>query len=154
MASAPASDVTLRAAAVADIDEMLPLVRELFRGESIPWDEARTWAALARLLGDAELGAVTLAVHGDAVVGYAIVTWGFDLEFAGRDAFLTELYVDATARRAGLGARLLAHAIEVARAAGAGALHLQVRRDNDGARRLYDRTGFSASPRVLMSRPL
>ncbi len=154
MALASSSDAAVRAAGPADVDALLPLVRALFRDESIVWNEPRTRSALVRLLADADLGAVMLCEHAGAVVGYAIVTWGFDLEFGGRDAFLTDVFVEPTARNRGLGARLLAQVFETARAAGAGAVHLQVRIENEGARRLYERIGFEASPRVTLSRPL
>ncbi|MBC8070127.1 MAG: GNAT family N-acetyltransferase, partial [Deltaproteobacteria bacterium] len=41
-----------------------------------------------------------------------------------------------------------------ARERGAGAVHLQVRTDNPGAERIYQRAGFVASPRVTMSKRL
>jgi ribosomal protein S18 acetylase RimI-like enzyme len=87
-----------------------------------------------------------------AVAGYAIVTWGYDLEFAGRDSFLTELYVVPAQRRRGFGRHGLAAAEALARANGAHAMHLQVRDDNARARALYEASGFVAPPRRLMTK--
>jgi ribosomal protein S18 acetylase RimI-like enzyme len=144
----------IRPATVDDVDALLPMIRELFRDESIAWDVERTRVGLAKLLGDAELGRVLIAKHGRFVCGYAIVTWGYDLEFAGRDCFLTDIFVVPELRAQGVGARLLAAIEQAAREAGAGALHLQVRADNPDARRLYERAGFQASPRIFLSKTL
>jgi ribosomal protein S18 acetylase RimI-like enzyme len=143
--------IELRAATTHDADALLPMIRGLFGDESIPWDEARTRAALVKLLGDGSLGRVTIAITGDTACGYAIVTWGFDLEYGGRDAFLTEIWVEPEHRAKGLGGRLLDAVQDAAREAGAGAVHLQVRPENP-AQRLYLRAGFGASPRLFLSR--
>jgi len=147
-------ELELRTATAADVEALLPMIRELFRDESIAWNEATTRAALQRLLDGTELGTVSIAVYERRACGYAIVTWGYDLEYAGRDGFLTELYVVPELRKRGVATRLLARVLDVARAAGAGAVHLQVRTDNPDARRIYDRAGFEASPRVTLSKSL
>jgi ribosomal protein S18 acetylase RimI-like enzyme len=58
------------------------------------------------------------------------------------------LAVERQHRGRGIGSALLAALIDVARTAGYEELTLHVRRDNDGARRLYERTGF-AEARVV-----
>lgn len=146
-------DIEIRPATIADADALLPMIAGLFGDESIPFDAARVRVPLVRLLGDPSLGRVTLATQGARACGYAIVTWGFDLEYDGRDAFLTEIWVEPEHRAAGLGGRLLAAVEAAAREAGAGAVHLQVRAENP-AQRLYLRTGFDASPRRFLSKRL
>lgn len=143
----------IRPATTNDAHALLPMIRGLFADESIPWDEARTRPVLVRLLGDASLGRVTIAIADGVACGYAIVTWGFDLEYGGRDAFLTEIWVEPEHRACGLGGRLLEAVQSAAREAGAGAVHLQVRPENP-AQRLYLRSGFGASPRLFLSRTL
>ena len=85
---------------------------------------------------------------------YAILTWGFDLEWNGRDAMLTELFVDARARGQGLGRVLLARIEAEARRGGAAAMHLQVRHRNKPARALYEHVGFLNPGRLLLTKPL
>ena len=58
------------------------------------------------------------------------------------------------ARGIGIGTRVLASIEDVARRAGAGALHLMVRPENEPAVRLYNRAGFRSPPRTLLSKPL
>lgn len=130
------------------------MMEDFNRHEEIDTSRAKIRTALVRLLADPSLGRVLLFEHDGATAGYAVLTFGYDLEFAGRDAFLTELYLVPSARGRGLGRPAIA-AVEVeARAAGVNAIHLVVRTDNVAARRLYDKTGFECPPRVLMSKPL
>ena len=144
----------IRRATRVDIPALLPLLRDFNTAERIPWQEAAVVPALARLLEDATLGFVLLAGNGALPVGYIVVTFGFDLEFAGRDAYVTELYVQPVARRDGWGARLLGSAEEVSRRADVRALHLQVYADNAPALALYRRRGFETSPRLFLSKRL
>jgi ribosomal protein S18 acetylase RimI-like enzyme len=145
--------VTLRTARLDDLAELLPRTRALNAHEGIPIEPPVLEAALARLLGDPTLGAVWLIERHGAAIGYAIATFGYDLEFGGRDAFLTELWIDPPARGDGAGGAALRLLAPELRTRGVGALHLQVRPDNP-AIRLYERTGFVASPRVTMTHRL
>src|SRR5690606_35707822 len=66
--------------------------------------------------------------------------------FAGRDAWLTELWVDEHARGNGAARAALAQLEDALRERAVRALHLQVRPDNPAVR-LYERAGFERSPR-------
>jgi ribosomal protein S18 acetylase RimI-like enzyme len=109
-------------------------------------------AALRTLLADPTHGGVWI-VEDPAPIGYAIVTFGYDLEFAGRDAWLTEFWIDEHARNAGAGAAALALLDAELRPLAVRALHLQVRPENP-ALRLYERAGFEKSPRLVLTRRL
>ena len=147
-------DLALRPATEADAPAILPMMIAFNRGESIAWDPAAGEAPLRRLLATPELGRVTLISVAGALAGYAVVTFGFDLEFGGRDALLTELYLKPEARGQGVGRRALERILEAARAEGAGAIHLQVRADNPVAQRVYRAAGFVGTTRLFLSRIL
>jgi aminoglycoside 6'-N-acetyltransferase len=137
-----------------DLPTIVPLMRDFNRFEGIPFDEDKMVPALAVLLADASLGAVWLLEHEEEVVGYAVVTFGFDLEWGGRDAWLTELWVRTETRGEGLGrAALVAVEREVA-LLGAQALHLMVRHENVRARGLYTSAGFEAPRRETLTKRL
>jgi ribosomal protein S18 acetylase RimI-like enzyme len=144
--------IRLRAANLADLPIVLPRTRALNAHESIEISDDALEAALAKLLGDPSLGGVWL-IEDAQVIGYAIVTYGYDLEFGGRDAYLTELWIDEPARAGGAGSAALAALEPELRARGVHALHLQVRPENPAVR-LYERAGFERSPRWLMTRKL
>ena len=126
------------------------------RSERIPFRRARVAAGLRRLLRERRLGVVVVAEapRGRGLAGYAVGTFGFDLEFGGPDSFLTELFVQPRHRRAGLGARLLEATIGALRDGGAQAATLLVWPENAAARRLYARAGFVETPRLAMTRRL
>jgi len=145
--------VSLRPANLGDLAELLPRTRALNAHEGIAIDPAALDSALAQLLGDPSIGGAWLVERDGAAIGYAIVTFGYDLEFAGRDAYLTELWIDPPARGGGAGSAALRLLDPELRARGVHALHLQVRPDNP-ALRLYERSGFVASPRLVMTHRL
>jgi ribosomal protein S18 acetylase RimI-like enzyme len=81
-----------------------------------------------------------------------IVTFGYSIEFGGRDAFLDELFISPDARGRGLGTRALEVAAQACREAGILAVRLEVDRGNTGAQRLYRAHGFVDHDRYLMTR--
>src|SRR4051812_27862250 len=99
----------LRPAGIDDLAVVLPRTLALNAHEGIAVDPRALEAALDRLLRDPALGGVWLIERSETgggdpeVIGYAMVTFGYDLEFAGRDAFLTELWIDPPARGSGAG---------------------------------------------------
>ena len=56
--------------------------------------------------------------------------------------WLIQMWTDPSVRGRGVGAALVEAVLEHARAAGDAEVYLEVRFDNDGARRLYERCGF------------
>jgi ribosomal protein S18 acetylase RimI-like enzyme len=143
-----------RVATHDDAATLLSMMEDFNALEGIAWSRDRCEPALRALLSDASLGVVAIVEESREVVGYFVVTWGFDLEWNGRDAFLTEIYVVAAARARGLGRECLAHAEKIAKANGARALHLMVRDENEPARKLYARAGYTSPPRIFLTKEL
>ncbi len=143
-----------RPATDADVPAILTMMADFNAIEAIAFDADTFAPRLRELVKSPQLGGAILFTIDGAAAGYAIVTWGWDLEFGGRDAFLTELYVVAARRGQGVGRQGLAAAQAFARAGGAHALHLLVRHDNAPARALYDADGFVAQPRLVMTQRL
>ena len=142
----------LRRATPADLPDVLPRTRALNAHEGITVAPDALEAALRTLLAEPAHGGVWL-IENPTLIGYAIVTFGYDLEFAGRDAWLTELWIDEDSRNTGAGAAALALLDAELRPLGVRALHLQVRPENP-ALRLYERAGFERSPRLILTRRL
>jgi|CXWL01.1.fsa_nt_gi ribosomal-protein-alanine N-acetyltransferase len=97
---------------------------------------ARGWSAaeIAGLLSNPGAFAFAEAAGDGFVLGWA----------AGGEAEIVTLAVRPPARRRGLGAALVAAAIEVARGGGAERLHLEVAENNVAALGLYGKLGFGA----------
>jgi ribosomal protein S18 acetylase RimI-like enzyme len=145
--------LAIRLAGPENLAALAPRSRALNAHEHIALDPVIHEAALDQLLRNPGIGCAWLIERDGAAIGYAIVTFGYDLEFNGRDATLTELWIDPGARGGGAGGEAIALLEPELRARGVHALHLQVRPDNP-AFRLYQRSGFIASPRTVMTRRL
>jgi ribosomal protein S18 acetylase RimI-like enzyme len=146
------SGPVLRLATEQDVSVLLEMMEDFNRSELISWEPSATEVALRKLLREPALGQAVVLEDGGRVQGYAVLTYGYDLEFAGRDAYLTELYLRPEARGRGLGKWLLAGVEERAREAGVQALHLMVRPENRTALTLYQRAGFEVPPRVFLTK--
>lgn len=145
---------SFRQATTADQDVVLALLREFYAEDGSAYD-AETAKALRALLADPGLGRVVLIRDdGGVPAGYLVVAFGYSLEFRGRDAFVDELFVDSAHRGRGLGREALREAERCCREAGIRALHLEVRPDNEKARRLYGSAGYVDREYYLMSKKL
>ncbi len=144
----------VRTATEADLPRLVPMMVDFNRLESIDWSFERGERSLRQLLSSPELGYVGLGEVDDATCGYFVLTFGYDLEWNGRDAFLTELYLVPGARGQGLGRALLGAAEAAAVSRGTRALHLMVRPENVTALGLYVRMGFSEPSRRFLTKPL
>ena len=147
-------DIELRAAGPGDLDLVLGLMRGLYASEHIAFEEQRARQALAELLADPGLGTVWLVEAGrevPEVIGYAILTLGYSLEFGGRFALLDELFIHESHRGRGAGGQALRRIEEAGRVLGLHAIRLEVSRTNGRAQELYRRAGFVAHDRDLMT---
>lgn len=147
----PSVAVELEVADETQLATLLPLVRGYHEFEHVTMSDGARAAALAPLLRpDSELGRIWLVRCGGEVVGYAALTFGYSIEFQGRDAFVDELFLADKARGQGIGSEVLGRVKVEAAALGIVALHLEVARDNRQARRLYERWGFEAREQFHM----
>lgn len=140
----------LRAAQPADIDDLMPLVAAYHAFEGIDSDATKRESAVGRLLAEPELGGIWLVLADDALAGYIALCRGFSIEFDGFDAFVDELYLDPDFRGRGIGRFVLESIKSEARRWRINALHLEVARDNERARRLYRGAGFEPREKYLL----
>lgn len=144
--------VAITRATLADEAALGELMREFYAHEGLVFDEVRTIGAFRRMAEDPNLGAVWIVRVGDALAGYVAITMSYSLEFAGRFGLIDELYVREAYRGHGLGSRALEVAAEACRAMDVSALRLEVDVENERARALYQRLGFTLQKRYMMSR--
>ena len=114
-----------------DIDAVVALERELFPDDA--WSVASLWAELA---ARPRRSYVVAEDDEGALVGYA----GVDL--GGEVADVMTMAVASGAQGSGLGRRLLEELVAQAEADHAAYLMLEVRADNEPARKLYESRGF------------
>jgi GNAT superfamily N-acetyltransferase len=103
----------------------------------------QTAADFAEGLAELPLGAaVFVAELTGRVVGYAYLLPSPDVDVPAETSELGSIYVTEEVAGSGVAPALMDAAIERARAAGQGALTLWVRRENDRARRFYEKHGL------------
>ena len=141
-----------RLANPADIDTIIEFMRQFYAIDDYPFEEHAARTALENIVHDLSLGRVWLITVGEAAIGYIVVTFGYSLEYRGRDAFIDELFVLASHRNQGVGTRAIQFAVEACPALGIRALHLEVERTNVAGQTLYRKFGFQDHDRYLMTR--
>ena len=146
--------ISLKIAELADIEELMPLIRELYSIEGVTSPEDRTRSALIELLNDPSLGLVLEIRNEEALAGHIILTYGYDIEYGGRDAWITDFYVRPDFQGRGVGTQALKLLEEIAKTRGVCALHLMVYHTNLRAKGVYLRSGFEPNPRIAMIKML
>ena len=135
MRSTPPRHLSIRLARRDDVDHVAEIEKRAF---SDPWS-ANSFRAL---FGNP---IVHFAVAEDAITGKVfgyVVAW-----FVLDEAEIANLAVSDDVRRAGIGARLLDHALAAAQQRHARMVFLEVRESNAAARTLYASRGFAVAGR-------
>lgn len=145
-------ETTFKAVTPDDMELLLAMMREFYAHEDLQFDEATARRALQGLINNQDYGRAFLISGDGEVAGYAVLTFGYSLEFHGRDAFVDELFLRAGWRGQGIGQRALAFLAEVCAAASVKALHLEVERKNTIAQQTYRKFGFNDHDRYLMTK--
>lgn len=146
--------IKLRPAVPADSRHILDLWARYYGEEGYDFDRGAAEDALAQLLGNEDFGRLWVADHEGDIVGYAVVTFGFSLEYGGADAFVDDIYILAEHRNQGLAGQALQLIEEACITRGVRALHLEVERHKDTPLGLYRRRGFRDHDRFLLTKDL
>ncbi|MEO6124930.1 MAG: GNAT family N-acetyltransferase [Ilumatobacteraceae bacterium] len=134
--TAPISVSIAAEATPALVDAFARLIPQLSKSSPPP-----TAAEVAEMIA-APASDVLVASDGDTVLG-ALTLIVFRIP-TGVRAWIEDVVVDSAARGRGVGERLNAFALEVARARGAKTVDLTSRPSREAANRLYQRIGFVA----------
>ncbi|MDU8911499.1 GNAT family N-acetyltransferase [Aestuariicoccus sp. MJ-SS9] len=146
---------SLHLATPDDLAKLLPLVTAFHAEMGYDTETEALSAALSPLLDGSPHGAVWLIGPRRAPVGYIAVTFGWSIEYGGLDAIMDELFIRPAVRGRGMGYEAVAGIAKALKEGGVRALHLEVRRDDEGTQRFYRRARFA--PRdvyMFMSRVL
>lgn len=128
--------LSIRAATVADLPAMMSLEKRAAT--------AAHWSAVQyeTLFRSSAPGRVALVMREESEVqGFVIA------RVVAEEWEIENIAIAGSARRRGLGTRLLGELLDLARAKGAGAVFLEVRESNRAARALYEKWAFLESGR-------
>ncbi len=145
-------EITFQPVDASHFASLLEMMRDFCAHEHLSFDEHVILPALNKILADASLGRVYLMLADEMVAGYIVLTFGFSLEYHGRDAFVDELYIKENYRGQGIGKRCLQFIAGVCGEIGVKALHLEVDRANMRAQAVYRGAGFVEHDRYLMTK--
>jgi diamine N-acetyltransferase len=144
----------LRVVTLDDIEQAVSFVGQYYQFDSIAFDAERVRRGILQLIGNPALGFIWFIAPQGQPVGHVVLTFSFDLEFGGRVATVTEVFIEKSARAQGLGRRVFQELEAICRANEIGALELQVKRDNSQAQQFYKKLGFHFHDRLPGSKLL
>ena len=146
--------ISLRPARLQDASLLMELIKAYYRFDEIPFHPGKIRPSLEALLRDASLGRIWIIQDGRTAVGYVVVTFGYDLEFGGRVATITDLYLRPEYRRQGLGTNALKGVERELRRSRVKTLELQVTGANKSVLAFYRKNGFDRHDRIPMSKSI
>jgi GNAT superfamily N-acetyltransferase len=145
--------VAVRQAGPADVARAAPLFDAYRSFYAQPPDLARAHDWLAQRVAQGE-ATLLLAERDGRTVGFTLLYPGWSSVSTGRVLVLNDLYVDPSARRAGVASALLRAAAQAGRDQGALRLVLETARGNLAAQALYVREGWTAEATQWFHLPL
>jgi GNAT superfamily N-acetyltransferase len=142
--------VTFRSCGPKDLRTLLKLVIEYYRYDKIKFHRNSLKQGLDVLLRNPSQGKVWLMENHRRAVGYALLTYNYDLEYGGVEGVLRDLYVQRPWREQGLGSLGLYEVEDYCRERGMRAVQIQVPRHNKSADVFYRKAGFRELKRRVM----
>ena len=76
-----------------DINIILEMMGDLYALDQIPFGDVSARNALTSLIVDDSFGRIWLINFENKIIGYVILTYGYSIEYHGRDAFIDEIYI-------------------------------------------------------------
>jgi GNAT superfamily N-acetyltransferase len=142
--------VSFRPCNPKDHASLLKLICAYYRFDKIPYDRRSLSKGLETLLRGVSQGQVWLMENHKKPVGYAVLTYNFDLEYGGVEGMLTDLYVEKRYRNKGIGSLAIFEIEDFCRERGIRGIELQVLHHNRAAATFYRKAGFHVLPRKVM----
>jgi len=141
------SEIRFDVARSADLPRLVELLGILFESEAeFSADAEKQRSALQAILSDPAKGKIYVAREGREVVAMASLLYTISTAEGGKAALFEDLVVAPEHRKRGIGAALLKHVIEQARAEGVLRITLLTDMQNERAQAMYRRAGFVGSP--------
>jgi len=142
--------VSFRSCSPKDHASVLKLAVAYYRFEKIRVNRKALSQGLHTLLRNPSQGKMWLMEVHKKPVGYALLTYTFDLEYGGAEGVLRDLFVEKRYRDQGVGSLALYEVEDYCRERGMRAFQLQLPRGNKSAERFYRKAGFRELARRVM----
>jgi GNAT superfamily N-acetyltransferase len=146
--------VSFRPCGPKDHKVLRKLVSDYYRFDKIPFTRSSLSKGLETLLRNVSQGQAWLMENHKKAVGYAVLTYNFDLEYGGVEGMLTDLYVIKRFRNRGIGSLALYEIEDYCRERGIPYIELQLLNHNRSAEVFYRKAGFKVLRRKVMLLPV
>lgn len=134
----------------ADAPAVIALMEQFYAIDGYPIDAAVSKGLFFEFIENETLGRGWVIVADGKPVGYVILTFVFSFEYAGRIAFLDELFVSETMRGQGIAKQALDFISTEAKALSVKIIYLEIEPHNTAAKKLYLAKNFKEHKRGLM----
>jgi GNAT superfamily N-acetyltransferase len=142
--------VSFRSCGPKDHKALLKLVIAYNKYEKIRAHRKSLSQGLDVLLRNPSQGKMWLMENHKKPVGYALLTYNFELEYGGAEGVLRDLFVEKKFRNQGIGSLALYEIEDYCRERGMRAFQLQLPMRNKSAAIFYRQAGFRELPRRVM----
>jgi ribosomal protein S18 acetylase RimI-like enzyme len=130
----------------------MAMMTDFHSDDRIPWHPGEAQRTICELLANEAYGTLWLVEVDGQSIGFLVLTFGFSLEFHGRDAFVDEFYIRPDFRGQGIGAKALHQMVGYCTRHGIRTVHLEVEHSNPRVRGLYERAGFQDRGFYILSK--
>lgn len=142
--------ISFRPCKLKDHATLLRLAKAYYRTSNISYDAKALAKTLSTLLRDDSKGQAWFMENHKKPVGYALLTYNFDLERGGSEGLLIDVFVEKRFRNHGIGSLALYEIEDFCRERGIRTIELQVSHHNKGAENFYRKAGFSILERKVL----
>lgn len=137
-----------------DSQEILCMMADFNAIDNYPFDRKKCQDNLEILIHNTQLGRIWMIHSDDVLVGYIVLTFGFSFEYKGRMAMIDEFYIEEKYRNRGIGLKTMEFIQGKATELGVNTILLEVENQNEKAKRLYFKQGYSGKDRSLLTKSL
>jgi len=142
--------ITFKPFEAQDAPTVITMMEQFYAIDGYPMDAAVSKALFFEFIENDNLGKGWAILADGKPVGYLILTFVFSFEYAGRIAFLDELFVTEEMRGQGIAKQVLDFVSAEARALSVKIIYLEIEPHNEAAKRLYLSKNFMEHKRGLM----
>ncbi|MFP9112400.1 GNAT family N-acetyltransferase [Flavobacterium sp. RHBU_3] len=143
-------EVSFNPFSAADAATVVGMMEQFYAIDGYPIDAAVSKDLFLQFIENGALGKGWLIYADGQPVGYVILTFVFSFEYAGRIAFVDELFITEAMRGKGLAKQALDFIKEATKMLSIKILYLEIEPHNETARKLYLSKGFTEHKRGLM----
>lgn len=147
-------EVTFKPATNSDRNLLLTLTKEFYQIEQLTYNVEVLNKCFDEIFTNDSLATIWIIYAEQEPAGYLVLivlTYGYSLDFKGRDALIDEFYIRETDRGQGIGKQRLGFVQTTCQSLGIKAVHLEVSQENTRAKTIYQKAGFVDHERYLMT---